>query len=176
MRDYVPARTRRRWLLRSAIGAALVAAAVAAAVGVRAEYSRVGHGVSGISTSIGSDAAAVDGTNSGSGPGVRGQGGIGVLAETTGSGTALQVAGPAVFSRSGEVTINFPATTATVAVPGGLTAHALVLALLQTATPGVLVASAVPNPATGSVTISLNRTPGTRAHPQTAKVAWFVVN
>jgi len=163
-------------MLRWAIGAVLVAAAVAAAVGVRAEYAGRGHGVSGISTSIGSDAAAVDGTNSGSGPGVRGEGGIGVLAQAAGSGTALQVAGPAVFSRSGEVTIMFPAAAATIAVAGGLSAHALVLALLQSATPGVFVVSAVPNPATGTVTISLNKTPGTPVNPQTAMVAWFVVN
>jgi len=157
----------------------------AAAAGVRGENVGGGHGVSGITASTGSSApAAVDGTNSGSGPGVRGQGGIGVLgkggigvlAQTTGPGTALQVAGPAVFSRSGEVTIKFPATSATIAVPGGLSAHALVLALLQSAMPGVFVVSAVPTSATGKVTISLNKAPGSRARPLTAKVAWFVVN
>jgi hypothetical protein len=100
------------------------------AADLRGENAGGGHGVSGVTRSAGSGgAAAVDGTNNGSGPGVRGKGGIGVLAQSTGSGIALQVAGPLLFSRSGAVTIKFPATTATVAVPGGLSEHALVLAL-----------------------------------------------
>jgi len=122
-------------------------------------------------------AAGVRGENAGGGPGLSGAGKTGVLAQAKGAGaTALQVAGPAVFSRSGEVTIEFPAASTTVPVPGGLTAHALVLAQLQTPTPGVFVVSSVPNPATGKVTISLNKAPGTRVHPLTAKVAWFVIN
>jgi hypothetical protein len=40
----------------------------------------------------------------------------------------------------------------------------------------VFVVSAVPNPAAGKVTISLNRAPGSRARPLAAKVAWFIVN
>jgi hypothetical protein len=51
-----------------------------------------------------------------------------------------------------------------------------VLALLQTATPGVFVTSAVPHASTGRVTINLNQAPGTRSHHATAMVAWFVVN
>jgi hypothetical protein len=149
----------------------------ATASGVRGENAGHGHGVSGLTTSNGSGgAAAVDGVNQGTGPGVRGIGGIGVLAEATGSGTALQVAGRAVFSRAGEATIKFPAQSATVSVPGGLAGNPLVLALLQTATPGVFVVSAVPNTSTGKITISLNKAPGTSQHPATAKVAWFVVN
>jgi hypothetical protein len=58
----------------------------------------------------------------------------------------------------------------------GYRTHSLVLSLLQTATPGVLVASAVPHASTGNVTISLNKAPGSRAHPAAAKVAWFVIN
>jgi hypothetical protein len=107
---------------------------------------------------------------------VRGSGGIGVLAEAAGPGAALQVDGRAMFSRSGEVTITFPAKSTTVPVPGGLPGHPLVLALLQTASPGVFVASAVPHAASSKVTINLNRAPGTRRNPATAKVAWFIVN
>jgi hypothetical protein len=57
-----------------------------------------------------------------------------------------------------------------------MSGHSLVLALLQTATPGVFVTSAVPHASTSTVTIHLNKAPGTRTHRATAKVAWFVVN
>jgi hypothetical protein len=55
--------------------------------------------------------------------------GIGVLANSP-NGTALSVSGTAKFSRSGMVSIPYPAKTATVTVPGGLSASALVLALM----------------------------------------------
>jgi len=61
-------------------------------------------------------------------------------------------------------------------VPEGLSGHSLVLDLLQTATPGVFVTSAVPRASASTVTIHLNKAPGTRTHPATAKVAWFVMN
>lgn len=138
--------------------------------------STTGTGVAGVTFSSAGGPAAVDGTNMRGGPGVRGIGGIGVLAETTGSGVALRVAGPAAFSRSGKVTIKFPAKSATVAVPGGLSGSSLVLALLQTAISGVFVASAVPHNATGKVTINLNKAPGSSRRPRSVKVAWFVVN
>jgi hypothetical protein len=98
---------------------------------------------------------------------------VGVQATNSGAGTALQVSGRSVFNRSGVATITAPSATATVSVPGGLTASALVLALLQNAVPGVWVVSAVPVPAAGSVKISLNAVPGAGV---TAQVAWFVVN
>jgi hypothetical protein len=91
----------------------------------------------------------------------------------TGGGTALDVVGPAVFNRSGLVTIKAPAKSATVAVPGGLAASSLVLALLQNAVPGVIVANAVPNASTGKVKINLNNVPPSTS--PTAKVAWFVI-
>ncbi len=101
-------------------------------------------------------------------------GGIGVLASiVTTDCIALQVNGRAVFERSGTVAITGPASSATVTPPAGLTSAALVLALLQNAVPGVWVASAVPDPAAGTVTLNLNVAP---AGGQTAHVAWFVVN
>jgi hypothetical protein len=51
-----------------------------------------------------------------------------------------------------------------------------VLATLQNSVAGVYVASAVPNPGTGQVTINLNKAPGTATAPKTATVAWFVVS
>jgi hypothetical protein len=57
--------------------------------------------------------------------------------------------------------------------PGGLSASALVLALMQNVTGGVMVKAAVPNPGAGTVQITLNKAP---LSPATATVAWFVVN
>jgi hypothetical protein len=130
----------------------------AAGSGVRGENVNGGTGVTGIATSK-----------------AKGGGGTGVHAAASGVGTALRVDGRAVFSRSGDVVIKSPSSSATVTVPGGLSASALVLALLQTANPGVFVTSAVPNAATGKVTIHLNKAPGTGKAGGTAKVAWFVV-
>jgi hypothetical protein len=62
-----------------------------------------------------------------------------------------------------------------VAVPGGLSASALVLATVQDTT-GVYVKSAVPNTGAGTAQIILNKAPGSSTNPKTAKVAWFVVN
>jgi hypothetical protein len=47
------------------------------------------------------------------------------------------------------VSIPYPAKTATVTVPGGLSAAALVLALMQNSVSGVWMAGAVPNTSTG---------------------------
>jgi hypothetical protein len=91
----------------------------------------------------------------------------------TGGGTALQVTGPAIFSRCGLVTIKAPAKSASVAVPGGLASTSLVLALLQNAVPGVSVANAIPSAPTGKITINLNKVPPSTS--PTAKVAWFVL-
>jgi hypothetical protein len=141
--------------------------------GVAGEHASGGHGVSGVTSGA---HAAVYGSNLDVGPGLHGFGGVGVLAEASPIGIALQVEGRARFSEAGEAEIRFPARSATVPVPGGLSGKSLVLALLQTATPGVFVTSAVPHFSTGKVTINLNRAPGTRSHPARAKVAWFVVN
>jgi hypothetical protein len=127
--------------------------------GVRGENVNGGTGVTGVATSK-----------------AKGGGGTGVHAVASGLGTALRVDGRAVFSRSGDVVIKSPAASATVTVPGGLSSTSLVLAVLQTAIPGVFVTSAVPNPSTGKVTIHLNKAPGTGKGGGNAKVAWFVVN
>jgi len=150
--------------------------------------SAAGDGVKGITGSKGiTGGAGVAGANTGPGPGVAGSsvggpgvhgiavsGGIGVLASiVTTDCIALQVNGRAAFQRSGIVTITGPASSATVTPPAGLTSAALVLAVVQNAVPGVWVASAVPAPVTGTVTLNLNVAPPAG---QTAHVAWFVVN
>jgi hypothetical protein len=145
-----------------------------------------GIGVTGSTTSASN--AAVRGANHGSGPGVLGSStgsgagvagttasstGIGVFAQNTGGGSALTVSGPSVFSRSGVVTIPSGQTKATVAPPGGLSAAALVLAIMQNVAGGVSVKAAVPNPTAGTFQIVLTKAP---LAPATATVAWFVVN
>lgn len=156
--------------------------------GVWGEAVGGGFGVSGSTTSSGlPGSAGMWGHNFGSGPGVKGTsgsgpgilgvtstGGTGVHAEndSASGGLALHVMGAAAFSRSGLVTITAPKTSATVHVPGGLSAAALALALLQTAAAGVFVSAAVPNPTAGTITIQLNKAPA--GHP--VKAAWFVVN
>jgi hypothetical protein len=108
---------------------------------------------------------------SGSGDGVSGASvtGVGVLAKST-DGVALQVTGPASFSRAGLVAIGPGTRSATVTVPGGLSAGSMVLALLQTDLPLLYVVSAIPSAATGAATINLNRAPA-----NAAMVAWFVI-
>jgi hypothetical protein len=100
------------------------------------------------------------------------------------SGRALEAIGRSIFSRSGNATITFPKKSVVVAVPGGLPTGGLgypapppvALATLQTNVAGVQVTPAVPNLATGSVTISLNKAPGTSSAPKSVEVGWFVVN
>jgi hypothetical protein len=92
------------------------------------------------------------------------------------TGTGLGVVGPAVFDRSGVVSIKYPARSATVAVPEGLSSSSLVLATMQNFIAGVYVLAAVPNAATGKVTVALSKAPGTASTPLTARVGWFVVN
>jgi hypothetical protein len=86
-----------------------------------------------------------------------------------GNGAALAVAGVASFTRSGAVTLGGTAKSVTVSVPGGLTASSHVLATMQTNTGAIGVRAAVPNTATGKVTIFLTGTA-----PKGTKVAWFV--
>ena len=96
--------------------------------------------------------------------------GAGVLAENTVGGTALQVAGPAVFSRSGTLTVAAGASSAT-KTGVALTAASLVLATLQQDKTGLYVRSAVPNVPGSSFTIPLSK-----AVTASITVAWFVVN
>jgi hypothetical protein len=156
-----------------------------------------GHGVTGLGNGTG---AGVFGSSNGTGAGVFGLGGaltdgvqgqtgtgagvngravdaagVGVLAENTVGGTALQVNGPAAFTRAGTVSIPYPSKSATVTIPGGLSASALVLATAQNNV-GVYVVAAVPSTTTGTVKLTLNKAAGTASAPQTAIIAWFVVN
>jgi hypothetical protein len=95
--------------------------------------------------------------------------GIGVLAQSA-SGTALRVDGRAVFGRSGVLVI--PARSRSATKAGiRLTRASLVLAILRQHQAGVHVEAAVPDPATGSFTVYLNR----RVR-RDIQVAWFVVN
>ena len=97
--------------------------------------------------------------------------GTGIYAEG-GTGAALQVAGRAVFSLSGVISIAAGKKSAT-ASAAPLTASSLVLANLQNSLPGVYVEAVVPNPSRLKITIYLSK-----AVPsgETAKVGWFVVN
>src|SRR5215472_2037597 len=103
--------------------------------------SGVGVGIQGIS----GGQAGVLGTNSEFGPGVYGSAfsGIGVLAS---GATALSVQGPAVFSRSGVLTVRRGHSSAVKAAVE-LTRATLVLATIQDDLEGVWVRSAVPDPA-----------------------------
>ncbi len=95
---------------------------------------------------------------------------MGVLAEDTAGGTALQATGPAVFSRSGVLTVG-AGTSAVTKTGVALTAASLVLASVQQDRAGVWVRSAVPNVVGSSFTIHLNKTVAA-----STTVAWFVVN
>jgi hypothetical protein len=172
------------------------------------------YGVYGRSEGSGSQSAGVFGRGAGSGEttgvsgladsaqgtGVSGEGagygvqgttpnpnGVGILADNTGGGTALKVAGKSTFtgaatlqngvtisgkstfSRSG--LIDAGGSSQLVKTGVGLTSSSYVLATLQTNSPGAYVRAAVPNPATSTITIYLNT-----SAPAGAKVAWFVVN
>src|SRR5215472_14616978 len=131
-----------------------------------------GTGVQGFGGSA--NGAGVEGFGSGSGNGVHGtataSGGVGVLAENTAGGAALQANGPAVFSRSGVLTVAAGKSSAT-QTGVALTAASLALATLQQDRAGVYVRSAVPNVTGSSFTIHLNK-----AVSASTSVAWFVVN
>jgi hypothetical protein len=86
-----------------------------------------------------------------------------------GNGPALAVEGVASFTRSGAVTLGGRAASVVVSVPGGLTSSSHVLAMMQTNTGAIAVRAAVPNTATGKVTIFL-----TAPAPKGTKIAWFV--
>jgi hypothetical protein len=128
-------------------------------------------GVFGESSFPASGTAGVYGQNDGYGWGVVGNSnnGTGVWAESS-AGTALQVSGTAVFSRSGIAVVK--AGLAQVVVKNlVLTSASLVLATPQRLQAGVYVGAVVPNATTGKFTIMLNKV--TTAD---LKVAWFIVN
>ena len=123
-----------------------------------------GDGVGGTSTT----GAGIHGVSS-SGIGVKGEctAGTGVLAA---GATALSVQGPAVFSRSGTLTVAAGKASGTV-TGVALSAASLVLATLQQDRAGVWVRSAVPNVSGSSFTVHLSK-----AVTASITVTWFVVN
>jgi hypothetical protein len=140
-----------------------------------------GPGVHGVATS---DGAGVLGSALGGGSGVMGtaafQQGIGVSAENSHGGTALQVtgradfAGATNFARSGISNVPAGATDVTVSAPGALTAASIVMALLQNGGLGaVQVKVAIPNVSAGTFRIVLNQVVPAG---KTAHVGWFIVN
>ena len=117
---------------------------------------------------------------SGTGAGVSGRavdaGGVGVLAESSVGGIApCRSTVPPHSPAPDSAEIPYPSKSATVTVPGGLSPHALVLATAQNNL-GVYVVAAVPSTSTGTVKLTLNKAAGTASAPQTAIVAWFIVN
>jgi hypothetical protein len=137
-------------------------------IGVYGTHAGSGDGVSGYSLN-GVGVSGFSGGYSGTSIGVQGAAEIGVLAQGVTAG--LKVIGPALFSRSGSVSIAAGAKTATV-TGVSLKAASLVLATVQSSI-GVWVAAVVPNVPGHSFQVVLNKTvPATKS----AKVAWFVVN
>jgi hypothetical protein len=109
-----------------------------------------------------------------SGQGVRGEAttGVGVKALAT-TGAALDVAGRAVFSRSGKALVPKNATLVDVTVPGGLAGSPTVLATLQIRRGSVHVLAARPNyPSAGKVRIYLS---GVASTTVSTPVAWWVL-
>jgi hypothetical protein len=134
------------------------AAAIGGMAGVYG-FCQTGVGVIGLSSVVG-----VSGTTTSSG-------GVGVRADAQGisGAAALQVSGPAEFSRSGLATI--PRGSKSVTVTGvSLTATSLVLATAQVAAKQY-VQSAVPDITGSQFVIKLNA-----ATTADLPVAWFVVN
>jgi hypothetical protein len=161
----------------------------AGAVGVRAEQqNESGAGVTGIAN--GSQAAGVEGGGQGYyAVGVAGWStgvaGIAVNGSAAGTGTggvfksekgtALEVKGPARFSRSGRVLVPAGRSFADITVPGGLsTSKSVVIATIQTYRPGVAIAGVRLNyPSTGKARIYLTKVASTAA---TTPVGWLVLD
>jgi hypothetical protein len=108
--------------------------------------------------------------SAGTGPAIVGSSnnGIGVQASTT-NGTAFQVVGKAVFSRSGIATVNSGSKSVQVTL-SGVTVFSMILATVQQSG-GFYVKFVVP--VSGSFTITINKAP---TSPDTVKVAYFVLN
>jgi hypothetical protein len=164
-------------------GSAIHAQAVhTGGIGIRAEGNT---GVSGSSyDTTGSGVYGEDLTGSSLGRGVIGTAvnGWGVTASST-NGQALRVLGRATFDRTGLSTITYPNKSVTVAVPGPLSASSsfpdrksVALAMLQTNVAGVFVSATTLNVAARTLTIYLNKAPGTSTSPKTVNVGWFIVN
>jgi hypothetical protein len=110
-------------------------------------------------------------------------GGVGVLARAVGSGTgllssapngtAISATGKTHFNRSGTVTIPAGQKSAQVTVPGGVSTSTLAIATIQTQLAGLAVSSASPDPASGTITITL-----TKAVPagKTATLAYIALD
>jgi hypothetical protein len=133
---------------------------------VLGEHGGGGPGVTGVTSGA---AAAVHGKNSGSGAGLLGESRSGTGVSAAGK-TALNVAGPAVFSRSGKLTIKAGGTSGT-KTGVTLTAASLVLATPQNDVSGAAIRSAVPDVKTGSFTVHL-----AKPVAQSVTIAWFIVN
>ena len=147
--------------------AAIYGTTAGTGAGVEGDSRGAGPGVFGFSEGTG---PGVRGASVGSKAGVEGQSsgtGAGVLALNDGSGPALEVQGPATFSRSGLATVVAKKTTVSVSFPG-VTPTSMVLATVQTLAKGVAVAAAVPD--TDSFVIKL-----TKAPKKDVVVAWFVL-
>jgi hypothetical protein len=145
-------------LFNTATNGDTVFAAIASTSGTAVyAHSVTGYGVEGTSASgAGVHGTATDPT------------GIGVLADGP---TALKVNGPAVFSRSGKVTIALGSSTAKVQ-PINLKSSSLVLATIQGNVAGVYVRGVtIVTGASGSFTVHLNK-----SAPSAITVGWFVVN
>jgi hypothetical protein len=141
--------------------------------GVFGEHTQGGVAIQGNSLTASSISTGVLGLGKTGVYGLTTSGGTGVRASEAfdGTGVALQVVGPATFTRSGISSIAAGKTSKTVTgVP--LTALSLVLATVQN-NAGVSVAFVVPSVSGSSFSINLNK-----AVPvgKTAKVGWFVVN
>ena len=144
-------------------GAGVSGESIGSGVGVRGT-SDSGAGVSGSSNT---ESGVAGSSKTGSGVFGSSQGGTGVLAAGK---RALWVLGPAVFSRSGTLSIPAGRTSATQrGVP--LTSASLVLVTAQNDVPGMAVRSAVPDVASRSFTVHL-----AKAVTRVVTVAWFVVN
>jgi hypothetical protein len=130
--------------------------------------SSLGNGVLGENSGGGAGVAGASGTGvavlgqSPNGTGVSGTSANGTGVSATGQ-TALRVAGPAVFDRSGTLTISAGKASATQTGIAPLTAASLVLATVQQNLSGVYVRAAVPNAAGDSFTVYLSKAPSVSA-------------
>ena len=142
-----------------------------AVAGLGGLYGTGVHGTSNSGVGVYGEGGAIGvrGLNTGPGPGVQGDAftGIGVLA--TGM-IGLSVQGPAMFSRSGVLTVRAGHSSATHTVIN-MGRASMVLATLQQDLDGIWVRSAVPDPVGSTFTIHLNK-----AAPKHVEVAWFMIN